>query len=165
MVGVAVSECMEPCPELQEIRSSARKVRKMEGLAGSPLPSSGTPKHWQSPPWCGGGAWGQLWQLCGRRRALPPRQASTCPLTAVLSGTSAAEISPNSLFPAGSGRATPGLRGQRMEPVSSPTSSSWHRTGGLGSHSGALGALWVPEALCGGNPAWAVRVGAPSSPA
>lgn len=41
-------------------------------------------------------------------------------LSTVLSGISAAEISPNSLFPAGSSQATPGLWGQRMERDSSP---------------------------------------------
>lgn len=59
-------------------------------------------------------------------------------LSTVLSGISAAEISPNSLFPAGSSQATPGLWGQRMERDSSPPSSSWHGTG-----RGALGSNHV----------------------
>lgn len=48
-----------------------------------------------------------------------------------LSGISAAEISPNSLFPAVR-QATPRLWGQRIEPISSPTSSPGVRWWGAG---------------------------------
>lgn len=48
-----------------------------------------------------------------------------------LSGISAAEISPNSLFPA-TRQATPRLWGQRIEPISSPTSSPGVRWWGAG---------------------------------
>lgn len=61
-----------------------------------------------------------------QEHALPVDAASPA-----LSGVSAAEISPNSLFPAVR-QATPRLWGQRIEPISSPTSSPGVRWWGAG---------------------------------
>lgn len=96
------------------------------------LTSSGTPQTLANSGrqglWCPRALWLE------EEGAVCFQQARACPVDAAspaLSGTSAAEISPNSLFPAVR-QATPRLCGQRIEPISSPTSSPGVRWWGTG---------------------------------
>lgn len=109
-LGMCDHPVCDPCPH-----SSAQNARKCNPArsgrpGGLPVADAWTPGPLSKGTlWWGPGK--APWRSVAAGGAAHSRQARTCPAGAaspLFSGTCPAEISPNSLFPAGSRRATPG---------------------------------------------------------